>query len=189
MITSTVPSQPRPFLATLNVFRTTPDNQRDHPSLLNYPGPVEAYQTTPEDQDLLYDHPHCFKPTTTFPGYSKRIPDHSRRPTRSPITPELPWTSQSLPNHSRPNRITKETQKLFQAHTDLSYSHSITFQVTPDHQRSFQIHPEPLSIPDHSILAKNTIGLPTQAHSPKPTNSYQCLSLQLYIKREYYVNT
>ena len=73
------------------------------PSLQNYPGPVKASLITPDNHDLLHDHQHCSKLTTTFPGHSKLIPatlDHQRH------HPSLQnYHGPVLPSQTNPDRL------------------------------------------------------------------------------------
>ena len=138
---------------------------------------------------------HYVRTTPELPWTSHNLPDHCRRPGLIPWSPalyqtncDLSWPLQTHPNHSRPSMPSPITSVLpvkasqttpdrlgslwnpqeYSMPTQIYPSYSINISATPDRQRSFQIHPEPLSPPDHSRPTWNTPGLPTQSQ----TNSF-----------------
>ena len=89
-------------------FTATPNYHYRHPSLQNYPGPVKASQSTAENQDSIYSmitstapsQPRLFiaTPNLSQPLQTINAITH--------ITSELPWISQSFPDHSKQPGLT-----------------------------------------------------------------------------------
>ena len=92
----------------------TPDHHYHYISLQNYHEPVwlpdNSQQSgySPGPPALFQANHDLSWPIQTY------YPSHSRPPTWSPITPELPRTSQSLPDHSKHSGLTSGTPSLFQ---------------------------------------------------------------------------
>ena len=79
----------------------TPDHHYHHPSRQNYPRPVKASLTTPDNHDLLHDHHHRSKPT--FPGHSKLIPATPYHQRHHPSLQN--YHEPVLPSQTTPDRL------------------------------------------------------------------------------------
>jgi pterin-4a-carbinolamine dehydratase len=128
-------------------FAVTPDYHYHHPSLQNYLGPVKASQSTAENQDLLHDHQHFSKPTTTFPGHSKLIP----------TTPDHQCHHPSLQNYHGSVKVSQTTPN----NQDLLYR---TTSTVPNQPQPFLVTPY-LSQPVQITNAITRHSIPTMDHS------------------------
>ena len=113
---SIVPGPPRHLLATS--FSSQP-LQTIIVITQTHHGPLKASQSLPDQLALLQDHQLCSRYTQTNPGYTHAYRSLSRLSLPSPITPELPWTSPSLPDHCRKPGLTPGPPALFQTNHDL----------------------------------------------------------------------
>ena len=111
------------------------------PSLQNYPGPIKVSHPTPHNQDILWDHQNCSKPTTNFHEHYVLTPTILRPPMPSTISRSLktpPYQSKP-PNNSIWPGLTLGPTPMSQANHDLSRHH----QSYPSHSRPSSPSPRP----------------------------------------------
>ena len=127
----------------------TPHHHYHYISLQNYHEPVYGFQITLNNQDILQNHQHCSKPTTTFPGQSNliipSIPDHRHDQT-------------SLQNYHGPVQVSQTTLNI----QDLRQDH----RLFPSQLRPFLA--SYLFQPVQAINAINLHSMPSMGHSKLP---------------------
>ena len=159
----------RPTKTSPSNFILIPDTTDHH---RHHPDPPRTPQSLPESS---LSTKSSTGPPTLLQVYFNQFwllyayRSHSRPMRPSPFTPALPCSSQSLPDHFRQLGLTLGPLALFPANHNLYWplhnypSHSSPSTIIPDPcQPSFQIHAEPLSLPDHFRPTGNTPGLTTQ---------------------------